>query len=119
MTMTDEVTVDTIKAMALTANPMTQLEMITEGAPPVAHLVLAAQLYQNARDVRTYAKVLHRLSDDPEHREYVKAMLDAYKGAKVAFEAAAAAVYQLYWVAQHCDCEDCVNDRRREAAPNN
>lgn len=117
--MTDDVTVDTIKRMALTADPLSQLDMLMAGSPPVMHLVLAAQLYTNAREVRAAAKALHSVATDPEHKELAKAMLDAYQGAKVAFDAAANAVYQLYYLTAHCDCEECVNDRRRAEAANN
>jgi hypothetical protein len=120
MTMTDEdITVEDIKRMALGMGPGAMVEMLAEGDPVTQHLALSTQVYQQSRELVRCAAILAGSSDLPEHAELAKAMLDAVKGAKVAFDAAANAAYQLFWLSNHCDCDECVNDRRRDAAPNN
>jgi hypothetical protein len=118
--MTDEdITVDDLKRMALGMGPGAMVEMLTEGDPIAQHLALTTQVYQHSRELVRCAASLAGNSDSPEHAELAKAMLDAVKGAKVAFDAAANAAYQLFWLSAHCDCEECVTERRRDAAPNN
>lgn len=115
----EDVTVEDLKRMALHQGPMAHLEMMLEGDPLVVHLGLTAQLYKHSRELRQLAKHLRSVSDSPEHVELAKAMLDAARGARVAFDAAANAAWQLYWISNHCECEECVNERRQQQAPNN
>jgi hypothetical protein len=117
--MTDEITQETVIALALRADVAEQLDMVTHGDPNVTHLALAAQLFHSGQALVEYATRLPGHSDAPEHMELAKAMVTAAKAARVALEAAANAVVQLYWVTNNCECERCKTDRRREAAPLN
>lgn len=116
--MDDEVTLEDIKNAAM-HDTVGSLMMVLEGTPPVRHLALAAQLAQHGRDVNAMAKRLRAMSDVPEHQEMADAMRTAAHAAQLAFDAAANAVYQLVWAMQHCDCEECVQDRRRDKAESN
>lgn len=112
------VTLEDIKRVALEDSVGTLL-MIIEGSPPLRHLALAAQLHQHGMDLDDAAKRLRAVAEEPEHREMADAMRTAARAAQIAFEAAANAVWQLYWITNHCTCEDCVQGKRRENAGQN
>lgn len=115
----DDLTVDDVKQLALDSDPLVTAWMLAQGGPLIAHLMMAAQAEKHTKDLREMAKHVRKLSDAPEHTDLASAIITASKAATVAFDAAANAGWQMYWMCEHCTCVQCTTEKRREQAPNN
>ena len=115
----EEVTLEDIKRLALDGGPLQMIGLMVADSPPLAQLALAAQAHQHGKELRRVAIALRLVATEQEHRELADAMRDAARAAQLAFDAAANAVWQLYWITQHCDCDECVQSRRRDKAEHN
>ena len=116
--MEDELTHDDIKRMALHGG-LANLLMVLDDNPLMTHLGLAAQLHRHGREMSMAGKRLRAVATGQEHRELADAMRDAGRAAQLAFDAAVNAVWQMHWLAGNCECEECVQDRRRDKAEHN
>jgi hypothetical protein len=115
----EELSLEDLRELVLEGGLDQFVAMVMTDNEIVQQLALAVQLHRHSRMVKRSAKRLRAMATEPEHRELADAMRDAVRGAEVAFDAALAATWQLYWLGEHCNCEACVQDRRREHAEHN
>lgn len=115
----DSLTVEDLRAIVLEGDMEQFVAMVVTDNEVVVQLALAVQLYRHSRELKRSAKRLRATATEPEHREMADAMRTAVRSAEVAFNSALLAAWQLYWIGQHCECEGCVQERRREKAASN
>lgn len=112
-------TVDDLRAIVLEGDMEQFVAMVITDNEVVVQLALAVQLYRHSRELKRSAKRLRATATEPEHRELADAMRTAVRAAEVAFDSALNMAWQLYWIGDHCKCQECVQGRRRAQAASN